>query len=148
MDPLRLAVKAMRTEVFQQTPQWTLGQLIDALRNVDASDDCDVSFAFGYFVPTTCASWRGSYDEIAIGYALNDSGGRPTLKDFLSHLRSCVGKEFTGWKGGTFTMDVDTPVWVAEPGDSGNTGVIGIRREVGANGKAYRVHIRTDYCEF
>lgn len=32
-------------------------------------------------------------------------------------------KEFTGWKGGEFTMDESTPVWVANAGNSGNTGL-------------------------
>jgi hypothetical protein len=148
MQNIRDAVKAMRKATFERTPQWTLGQLIEALSKIDADEDCWVSFAFADFVPTTCDSWRGSYDEIAIGYDELEWEKRPMLKDFLSHLRNCVGQEFTGWKGGEFTMHDDTPVWVANPGRSGNTGVVGIHQEVGANGKVYRVNVRADYCEF
>lgn len=142
------AVKAMRKATFERTPQWSLGRLIEALEAVDATDDCWVSFAFGDFVPTRCHSWRGSYSELAIGYAELEWETRPALKHFVNQLKQCVGAEFTGWKGGEFRMDLDTPVWVAEGGKSGNTGVVGIHCERGAEGTAYRVVIRTDWCEF
>lgn len=141
-------VSQMRKATFEKTPQWTLGQLIEELSKIDATDDCWVSFAFGGFVPTECDSWRGSYAEIAIGFADLEWEKRPMLKSFLQHLRDCVGKEFTGYKGGEFTMDESTPVWVSNYGRSGETGVVGLATEVGAEGKVYRVHIRTDYCEF
>jgi len=145
---IRRAVNAMRKATFEKTPQWTLGQLIEELEKIEADEDCYVSFAFGSFVPTTCHSWRGSYNEISIGYAEMEWDKRPKLNEFLQHLRDCIGKEFTGWKGGEYIMDFDTPVWVAEEGRSGNSGVVGIRPSIGANGKAYVVHVRTDYCEF
>jgi hypothetical protein len=142
------AVKSMRKATFQRTPQWNLGQLIDSLSKIEATDDCWVSFSFCDFVPGTCHSWRGSYNEIAISYEALDWDKKPRLKDFLKHLNECIGVEFTGWKGGEYIMGHDTPVWVAEPGRSGNTGVVGIHCENNNEGKAYRVAIRTDYCEF
>jgi hypothetical protein len=149
MASLQQMAKSMRKATFETTPQWTLGQLIEELASIAADDDCWVSFAFGNFVPTDCDSWRGSYDEIAIGYTvLERCENRPMLTDFLQHLRECVGKEFTGYKGGQYVMNESTPVWVANYGNSGSCGVVGLHVATGANGNAYCVWIRTDYCEF
>lgn len=148
MQDLTSMVRSARAEQMKTSNQWTLGRLIAALREVDSTDDCYVSFAFGDFVPTTCDSWRGSYHEIAIGFEeLVKWDSRPLLASFLSHLDSCVGKTFEGWKGGEYVMDESTPVWVANPGKSGRTGVIGIHEEKGPNG-TYNVVIRTDYCPY
>lgn len=51
-------------------------------------------------------------------------------------------KEFTGWKGGEFTMDESTPVWVANAGNSGNTGIIDVVDD------GWRIILMTAYCEF
>ena len=53
-----------------------------------------------------------------------------------------VTEEFTGWKGGEFEMDESTPVWVANPGDSGNTGIIDVIDD------GWRVIIMTSYCNY
>lgn len=142
MDLMRQA----RQQTLAASSQWRLGQLIDALLEIDADEDCTVSFAFGNFIPTTCDSYRGSYAELAIGFVEGYPG--PKLSEFIAHLTDCVGREFAGYKGGEFVMDRSTPLWVANYGNSGCTGVVGIHPEVGANGKAYMVYIRTDYCQF
>lgn len=49
-----------------------------------------------------------------------------TTSEFLKMLKETVGKEFTGYKGGEFTMDENTPIWVANYGNSGNTAVIDV----------------------
>ena len=137
----------MRTTI-DKIPQWTLGQLINELSKIDATDDCWVSFAFGDLVPTKCSSWRGSYDEIAIGFDRLEYNNRPMLKKFLQHLRNCVGETFIGYKGGEFKMDESTPIWVANYGRSDETGVVGLATDIGAEGKCYRIYIRTDCIKF
>lgn len=46
---------------------------------------------------------------------------------FVTHLKAAVGATFTGYKGGNYTMSLETPVWVSHPGRSSSVGVIGFR---------------------
>jgi hypothetical protein len=142
-------VRKMRMETFAATPQLTLGELIDQLRAIDITDDCEIEFAFGHMVPTMCDSWRGSYNELAIGYAhYNDVKTPPKAIDFIQHLEATVGTVFEGWKGGEYEMTQSTPVWAANPGEAPQTGVIGLHVLYNLNDKAWHIYIRTDYCEF
>jgi hypothetical protein len=43
---------------------------------------------------------------------------KPTAADLLASLKLAQGKYFIGYKGGDFTMDKTTPVWVANYGSS------------------------------
>jgi hypothetical protein len=148
-------MKAQREIVKKYSPQLNLGDLIDKLKAIAASKepdklkDCDVCFDFGSAVPTTLASWRGSYSELALGYRLTGydatDGGHfndAKLVALITELESAIGKDFTGWKGGEFRMDRSTSVWVANPGNSDNTGIIE------AVDDGWRVMLMTQYCEF
>lgn len=150
------AVEAMRKESFNSTPQITLGELLEALEGIPTEYGSDkkpvsVEFDFGTAYPTGLSSWRGSYSELAINYDLagyDDFGRKDVmfnhtdLKDLKGWLKEALGKTYTGWKGGDFTMDKDTPVWVANDGNVGNTGVIGVLNQ------EYTVVILTAYCEY
>lgn len=112
-------------------PQMTLGEFIRALERQD--QDEKVSFDFVHFGPTKFDSYRGYYDQLALGYG----GGRhdhayehQTVAQLLAHARECVGKEFTGWKGGEYTMHSDTPLWVANPGETGSTAIVNIEKQL------------------
>lgn len=59
-------------------------------------------------------SYRGYYDQVAV--SVRDDG--QTVAEMRRTVADCLDT-FTGWKGGEFTMDADTPVWVAEPGLTG-----------------------------
>lgn len=48
------------------------------------------------------------------------------VSNLIEMLEGALGKQFTGWKGGEFTMHRDTPMWVANPGNGYSTGVVGI----------------------
>ena len=101
--------------------QMTLGQLIEQLEkmNPDSGVICstDTSMVF-----TTFDSYRGYYDDLALGYITKDyhEEGKNdeihTVKDFLAEAKSCLGKTFYGWKGGEFIMGANTPLWVAHSG--------------------------------
>jgi hypothetical protein len=148
MEWLLAMAKQQRKDNFGRSHQWSLGQLISELKAVKATDDCSVAFAFGYFVPGGVSSWRGSYDELAIWFKEVEWSLRPKLADFITLLESTVGQSFEGYKGGDFVMGESTPVWVANYGEAGSTGVIGLATETNKDGLAYLVIIRTDYCEF
>lgn len=97
-----------------QSDQMTLGRLIDRLTLV-ADQSLPVIFDFGP-KPTTLASWRGIYAELALGY--DDVVASPTVAELLAECRRADGATFTGWKGGDFTMGRETAVWVANPGET------------------------------
>lgn len=140
-----------RRETFAGSQQLTLGQLIERLESIPASygDDGEpkvVYFDFAYFFPTTLHSWRGSYDEIAIGYGRSDYSKTklrpPTVTELIATLRFGVGSTYEGYKGGEYRMTENTPIWVDEYGEGGSTGVVGIL-DLG-----YKVVIQTAHCEF
>lgn len=116
----------------------TLGKLIEQVERwvEKAEEECKgrdgalrahVCFDWGRAIPTTLDSYRGFYNQLALGY---EAGGeyhatvRKTVGDFLTELKEAVGKEYTGWKGGEYTMNEETPVWVDNPGSCCGTAIV------------------------
>lgn len=100
----------------------SLGGLIDALKRRDQTHI--VSLGFEHMVPTSLESYRGFYDHLALGFA--DHSDWPKVAHLVDMLEKAVGESFCGWKGGDYTMDRETPVWVANPGNTGSTAIVGI----------------------
>lgn len=113
----------------------TLGQLIDALAK--CPKDREVMFDFCGIGPTTFDSYRGYYDHLALGYK---DDHRIRAGELLELAQACVGATYTGWKGGEYRMTRDTPVWVANPGDTHGTGVVDV---TGAGENDWRVVLVT-----
>lgn len=141
--------RQMRANRFSNSNQLSLGELIEKLdATIDEKEDKCVSFDFGTAVPTTLDSWRGSYDELALGYKLTgydnneDHFGSITNKALIEELKSAIGKEFTGWKGREFVMDESTPVWVDNAGNSSNTAIVGVLDD------GWRVVLITSFTEY
>ena len=127
------ATAAARKEVLASSNQLTLGEILlkletaveaQKIRIEEGRKEAHVRFDFEYLHPTYLDSWRGSYNEIAIGFS--EKGEGPTLSSFYSMINAAIGQEYTGWKGGEYTMNKHTPVWVANQGHSGNTAVLDI----------------------
>lgn len=147
-------VSADRSETLKRSPQLLLGELIlkvESILNkhsekIGTKDEPTVDFDFGSAIPTSLDSWRGSYEELAIGYKLTgydgDSMAEVSISDFLNELKSAVGKSFEGWKGGSFHMSKNTPVWVSNPGNTGNTGIVEVVDD------EWRIILMTAYCKF
>lgn len=131
------ASESMRNDSLKNSPQWTIGELIVGLEAVDKA--LPVKFSDGT-LPDELTSWRGSYREIAFTY-LSD-GIPPTVEKVLTQLKESIGKTYEGYKGGDFVMGRRTPIWVAEWGTSGDTGVVGV--EV-ANGICF---IKLKGCDY
>ena len=85
----------------------TLGDLINWL----GQQDPNLIVLDGFGSPH---SDRGSYDELAFTPLPSARIG-----DMLKYAESAVGDTFTGWKGGEYTMDLGTPVYLGEYGDCG-----------------------------
>ena len=146
------AVKKQREERFNNSNQLSLWGLINEIEKCGVERENgeikSVCFDFGSAVPTDLDSWRGSYDELALGYMLSGYDNKSehfaerNAKDLLTHLREAIGKEYTGWKGGDFTMSKKTPIWVSNSGNSGNTAVVGVLDD------GWRLVIITAYHEY
>ncbi len=154
MDALNQRINEEREKRVANSTQLNLGKLLALLEQIPTEHGSDkepvtIEFDFGTAHPTGLSSWRGSYAEIAINYDLGgydnnnaDQFAHTDLKDFVAWLRESIGKTYQGWKGGDFRMSSKTPVWVANDGNVGNTGVIGVIDQ------GYVVIIETAYCEF
>jgi len=136
---LNNAVRAQRQEELKNSPQLLLGELIlklEAVKNKDLPLYIDLMNKR----PMGIDSWRGSYCELAIqtesmgsyntdkvtheskygnSYEMKDIGKEnPTVSEWIEVLKEAVGKTFVGYKGGDFTMGKNTPVYLAEYGNS------------------------------
>ena len=101
----------------------TLGRLIKLLELEPQEND--VRYDFARFTTNGVNSYRGYYDQLAIGFT--DDADRPVkVSELLKELESAVGGTFAGYKGGEYKMDKNTPVWCANYGDCHDTAITGI----------------------
>ena len=102
----------------------TLGELIDELKK--QPDDNEVYLDFCYMAPDGVESYRGFYDHLALSYSqLNPM----KVKELREELEAAVGATFTGYKGGSFIMTRNTPMWIDNIGDASSTGVMSVNGE-------------------
>lgn len=89
-----------------------LGELITLL---EAVPDKDRVLPLGFHRPH---SYRGYYEDLA--FEVTDNS--PAVRDMLADAKSALGETFQGWKGGDYTADEYTPVWIVdEQGSCGET---------------------------
>ena len=142
----------MEREVFKGTDnQFTLGELINAIEKCGVKRDRDgepktIVFDFGSAQPTIIASWRGAYNEMALGYELSgydvQDSNQVDAERFLNYLKLTIGETFEGWKGGDYIASEDCPLWVANPGNNSNSVIIGIYDA------GYELVLLTGYTEY
>lgn len=115
----------MALNKFKSSEAWTLGDLIKALEEwPDKADAC--RFGFGGLAPLGFDSYRGYYDHLALGFQTVNTYPDPTVQDVLNWALKADGGVFYGYKGGEFQMDRDTPVWVANSGETSDTVIVGV----------------------
>lgn len=143
------AIKSARAETLATSAQLTLGEIILKIEPLlkkqkevkeNFGHEAKVVFDFEYLFPTGIDSWRGSYSELALEFS--SEGEAMEISKFYKMLKETIGKEFTGYKGGEFTMNKHTPVWVANYSHSGNTGVVDIVDN------DFEIIIITAWCEY
>jgi hypothetical protein len=124
------AVEASRAEQMKTSKQFTVGELILKLEMVkknEKGEDKQVRFDFANLRPTGLNSYRGTYREIAFGF--DEETNIPTVSEVITWLKEAIGKTYTGYKGGNFVMGKNTPVWVANYGNSNSDGISGIKED-------------------
>lgn len=98
--------------------QVTLGELLAWLEGFDHS--LPVEFDTGG-APGEYMSYRGYYRFIAV-----DRIAQKTVGEFINETKEAIGKTYTGYKGGDFTMSKMTPIWVSTYGTSSGVGIVGV----------------------
>lgn len=101
-----------------------LGKLIEQLES--APDRSHVTLSDGTVPIPDVFSYRGFYEDLAFAAGPAGETKPVTAKQFARTLRRAVGKKFTGYKGGSFTMGEHTRVWVSPYGEVGNVGIISV----------------------
>jgi hypothetical protein len=114
--PLTKYEKTMKTQL-------TLGDLIRLLDQVE-KPETPVRFDFARFKPKDLDSYRGYYDQLALGWGEMEK--ERTVEEMLVMCRQAVGNTFEGYKGGLYTMRLSTPLWVANYGDCHDTAIVGV----------------------
>lgn len=84
-----------------------LGDLITALESIPP----DTVALNGFANPH---SYRGYYDQLAF-----EPESNVTVAAMLAAAHEAVGTTYQGWKGGDYTMDTSTTVWLAVEGGCG-----------------------------
>lgn len=103
----------------------TLGKLIAELRSLP--DDMPVALSIGSrrLRPTTIASYRGDYAQLALGF----EPGEPMPAGELAELvGAALWRHFEGYKGGHYLARTSTEVWADNWGDASERAIVGVRR--------------------
>ena len=115
----------------------TLGELIDILSSHPPEDR--VRFEFGGCVPTKLDSYRGYYEDLALGFS--DAEFPPTIAELTRDLQLALVCYFHGYKGGKYRMSRATSVWVANYRNTSDTTIVSVRRDEGVT------WLVTGHCE-
>jgi hypothetical protein len=104
--------------------QLTLGDLIDALEKMPPKATL-IFDRFGLCPDGSLDSYRGYYDQLALGYRHHPV---MTAEELLKSALSMDGATVYGWKGGEYRVDRSTGIFVAETGDATQTMLVAIKR--------------------
>jgi hypothetical protein len=118
----------------------TLGEFTALLRG--RPSDQTVRYDFCYMIPTTFDSYRGYYNQLALGHCeLDYKTNEITVEELLKRAVAADGKVFEGYKGGQYTMGPYTRLWVANYGHVGSTAIVGLAHS------DYMTVIQTAWCD-
>lgn len=85
----------------------------------DLDPETFIRFDFGGLIPCGYHSYRGYYEDCAIGFGQ----GEMLAGEYALELKSMLGKPLYGWKGGEWKIHKKTSLWVSG-GPSECTGTI------------------------
>lgn len=116
--------------------QLTLGDMIAQLKAIPRPHEVFVFFEFAELYVTGINSYRGYYEDLALSFTTSRGGvyGKKSytnVVELLELLEESVGRDFEGWKGGTYTAHPNKALWAACPGCTGGTAIVGVHYEAG-----------------
>lgn len=94
--------------------------------------------------PYQLDSWRGVYAHLALEYTDREV----RVPELLAEACKAVGHTFHGYKGGDFTMDKSTPVWVSQYGEAHHWAIVGSLEGTTLNGEPLLQLIVADIYEY
>lgn len=106
------------------TQPLTLGEFIEKLKQQPQGNE--ITFDFGGFVPTSFASWRGFYDQLALGYEEPEYNESVTVANLLDLATATVGVTMSGYKGGSYLMTKETNLWADNYSRSTGTAIFDV----------------------
>lgn len=96
----------------------TIGDMLSKLDQFN--DDETVTFSNGAYFDGSFGSYRGYYEDMYLGFDKENQGFN-TVGDIKNALESALNKgEMMGYKGGEYSIDVDTLLWSASYGCCGD----------------------------
>ena len=105
--------------------QMTVGDMKRFLRDVSA--DLSISVVNHPEISiSSVGSYRGYYDHMALFY---DTGRALTSKELLMAIESTT--VMYGWKGGEFSVEDGTPLWVSRPSEASDLALIRVEASEG-----------------
>jgi hypothetical protein len=118
-----IIMEAVDARVAKETAEvWTLGMLIQALKRYDPALPVVIAPTIGGISLGGAASYRGYYEMLAF----EPTEEEHTVAELLVECEAANGKTFTGYKGGDFTMGINTKVWVSAWNDSSGIGIVDV----------------------
>lgn len=91
----------------------TLGKAIEVVDKLPETSS--VRFDFNNLYPDHPHSYRGYYSDLAFDFTEE----KLSAGSFLNFLKGSLDTEYKGYKGGTYKMGENTPLWAANWGSCG-----------------------------
>lgn len=112
-DQIKAILAKEKAERLKTTSQLMLGEFILQLESVTDKTK-KVIFDNPNYMPINFDSWRGVYEDLMLEYDVLDENKLLAVSDWIEKAKECLGKTFTGYKGGDFTMGKNTILWVSQ----------------------------------
>lgn len=119
---IEATMKVMNDQRKSSAQNMRLGAFIKALET--RPQDQRIALDFCGMTPEHLDSYRGYYEDLA--FRPGETYSKRTVAEVLQEAKKALGATFTGYKGGDFTMDENTLLWVSPYGESHQTAIVGI----------------------
>lgn len=116
-----------------------LGELITALDREDHRKP--VFFDALRVTPTKFDSYRGYYEDLALGFDGSFTAPDMTVGTLIEMCKRALQSTFEGWKGGNYAAGLNTRLWACNRGLSNGFEIVGVESNV------YEVILKTERTE-